>query len=687
MQTACIRELSSILKNKTTETMHLKPIIQGKFRRFREAHGLENMKDGIAFERFVNHAVLTTHQPDAFTADSDFLEKVCVGGESDTGIDGIAIKINGILIRSKEDINNVMSRPKDVSVEFIFIQSKYKPNFDLGEFLKFVAGVRNFLSDQQRAIQNEKVAEWTELKNYIFSENFIAKWDSNPNVRLYYVAMGTWRNDKNILANASQAKDDVVALNTYEVPEIVFLDEEGIKNVCDSNENRFTAQIPLEGFMELTHVDNVDNSCIAICYAGNFLKILTSENGDIRKALFDDNVRDYQGENAVNNEISRTIEKDPSKFILLNNGITIVCDKFQTASRKITIENPQIVNGCQTSHVIFYAHKRGLDVSRVPLNIKIIATQDINISNQIVRGTNRQSQVTEEAFETTKKFHQNLEEFFTAISTEPYKLYYERRSRQYRHDARIKTIQIIKPEIVMQSIFGMFLNRPHDVKPFALMLREYRGEIFLERHSLLPYFVSSLAFFHLESLFRDEIVTKDLRPYKPHLLMMFREVIAGSVPSINSTKLIDEHCEKIRDVLKNTEKTKEIFLKVVDVFRRTRDIWVNDKKRSKDGMKDVSEFTELLLSQTRSTFSVKKTDFGKQPDDTYQSKVLFTKTDKNGNWFGFISKIDEDGDNIFFHSNQNTKLDFADLRGKKVEFTLGKNPVDKKLIALNVAVI
>jgi cold shock CspA family protein len=39
--------------------------------------------------------------------------------------------------------------------------------------------------------------------------------------------------------------------------------------------------------------------------------------------------------------------------------------------------------------------------------------------------------------------------------------------------------------------------------------------------------------------------------------------------------------------------------------------------------------------------------------------------DKNGNWFGFISKIDKDGDN-FFHSNQNTKLDFADLRGKNV---------------------
>ena len=55
--------------------------------------------------------------------------------------------------------------------------------------------------------------------------------------------------------------------------------------------------------MPLTPSPGVDNSCIALCYASEFLKLLTTDEGVIRKSLFDDNVRDYQGSNSVNDEI------------------------------------------------------------------------------------------------------------------------------------------------------------------------------------------------------------------------------------------------------------------------------------------------------------------------------------------------------------------------------------------------
>ena len=524
-----------------------------------------------------------------------------------------------------------------------------------------------------------------ELKKYVFSDEFVPKWDSNPKAKLYYAAMGIWRNDKNLIALSNQAKEDIVALYTYEEPDIQFVDEEVLKSICDSNENRFDITIKSYDIMELTPVEGVDNSCIAVCYADEFIKLLTiNESGEIRKSLFEDNVRDYQGENTVNTEIATTIKNDPSKFILVNNGITIVCDDFKTSTKKITIKNPQIVNGCQTSHVLFYSHKKGIDVSRLPLNIKIISTHDTAISNQIVRGTNRQNQVLEENFETTRPFHQRLEEFFNSYATGSDRIYYERRSKQYNYNPTIKKTHIINMRILIQSFTAMFLNRPHEShKHESRLLRELKGIVFLEKHSYLPYYTSSLAFFYLERMFRDAMLANEVRSFKPHLLMMFREASAGCTPPVHGPK-IDDYCTAVLRNLVSFTQAKDVFTKVTEIFHRSKDIWIIDKKRSRDGMKDVAEFTELLLEEVRRTFHIQCTEVTAETSTVYQSSVLSTLKDKNGKSYGFIRKSP---DNIFFHSAQNPGLDFNGLRGKAVEYSISHNIKDGRDFAINVKVV
>jgi len=664
--------------------MQLEPIIAAKLKSFQESFELENIQAGIAFGRFVNHSILSSHQPDAFSADSELLEKICVDGEWDTGIDGLAVLLNGLVVKDHSDIESMMTQFRYVNVEFVFIQSKYKPGFDSAEFLKFIAGVRDFLSIDPKLPQNDKIKEALELKKYILSDKFVSKWDNNPFVRLYYVAMGRWRNtNTHLLALAKQAQEDIFSLDTYENPEILFIDSEALKNICDSNENRFDVTVAAYDIMELTPVHGVENSCIAVCYGSEFIKILENSSGEIRKALFDDNVRDYQGENAVNSEILRTIIKEPEKFILLNNGVTIVCDDFKTSTKKITIKNPQIVNGCQTSHVVFTAYKKKADLSNLPINIKVISTKDVNISNQIVRGTNRQNLVLEEAFETTKPFHQKLEEFFNAYSAEPVKIYYERRSKQYRHLHTIKNTQIINLQVLMHSFVGMMLNSPDKVQNSTLeMLREFKNEIFLERHSYLPYYTSALAFNQLEKNFRDGEITKDLRSYKPHLLMMFREAIGGTLPPINDVRLIDEHSKKLLQVLKKIENSKPIFLSIAELFKKVREQWSKEYGRSIYGMKDVPDFTKLLLKTVQSEYSVKQVRFEKS-ERIIDSCVLFTLKDRNNKWYGFISG---DPVNIFFHESYNSNLDFKSIKGKKVEYKLGKSKDGTKLYAFDVKV-
>lgn len=52
--------------------MKLQPIIRVKLAKFREDYELQSVSDGIAFERFANQIILSTHQPGAFSVD-DFL--------------------------------------------------------------------------------------------------------------------------------------------------------------------------------------------------------------------------------------------------------------------------------------------------------------------------------------------------------------------------------------------------------------------------------------------------------------------------------------------------------------------------------------------------------------------------------------------------------------------------------------
>ena len=59
--------------------MQVEPIIKARFNKFKDAYELNDLQDGVAFERFVNHSIYTAHQPDAFSADQELLDNVCVG--------------------------------------------------------------------------------------------------------------------------------------------------------------------------------------------------------------------------------------------------------------------------------------------------------------------------------------------------------------------------------------------------------------------------------------------------------------------------------------------------------------------------------------------------------------------------------------------------------------------------------
>jgi hypothetical protein len=185
--------------------------------------------------------------------------------------------------------------------------------------------------------------------------------------------------------------------------------------------------------------------------ATEFLKIIQDDGGEIISGLFYDNVRDWLDFNDVNEEIKATLETEArSRFVLMNNGITIIARNLQPTGNKFLIEDFSIVNGCQTSHVLYQSQDK-IDAS-VMVPIRLIGTQDEGIINDIIRATNTQTQVKTEQFFALEEFSKGLEIFCQAVP-DLHKLYYERRTRQY-HRLQIEKTRIVTPANMNQEPCG-----------------------------------------------------------------------------------------------------------------------------------------------------------------------------------------------------------------------------------------
>ena len=107
---------------------------------------------------------------------------------------------------------------------------------------------------------------------------------------------------------------------------------------------------------------------------------------------FEDNVRDFQGYNTVNKEIKETIcnANDQNRFALLNNGITIIAKSIRVTGDTVELFDYQIVNGCQTSYVL-YDNSSSIN-SESYIVLKLVEVSDEIISDRVIFTTNRQTE-------------------------------------------------------------------------------------------------------------------------------------------------------------------------------------------------------------------------------------------------------------------------------------------------------
>lgn len=194
----------------------------------------------------------------------------------------------------------------------------------------------------------------------------------------------------------------------------------------------------------------------------DFAKFLEDEPGVLAERIFESNVRGFQPQSSVNDDIAKTLA-DHSKipnFWLLNNGVTIITPKIGAVDHiSVSIEDAQIVNGLQTSRAIFdYISTNATVVDDREVLVRVIETGNNAVNDQIIKATNSQNKMQPASLRMTDQIHRDLEEVFKKVG-----LFYDRRKGHYK-DLGKPVNKIISVNTVAQAVISILLQRPDDAR-------------------------------------------------------------------------------------------------------------------------------------------------------------------------------------------------------------------------------
>ena len=468
------------------------PVLSAYLKDFSTEQGLLNSKEADVFEFFAAYCVYLRD-----FSEHVVLEDVVVSGGLDSAIDAVGVFLNDIPVTSPAQVDDIASRQK-IDADFAFVQAKTSRKINAAEIGSFVQGVKEFFGPRYMPV-NDSIADKRYLSDYVFSNS--VKMRGKPALHLYYCYAGSFKGDPNIEARVDACCNDLRGYNLFSDVTFTFLDSDSLQQRYQEVNLRIEREVQISEYASLPEIKGIKQAYLGVLPCKELIKLLSNSDGRLHKALFNENVRDFLSRNPVNDEIAETIKSigGQGRLAALNNGITIVARDVRIIGKNFTLSDYQIVNGCQTSHIVFENQK--LIQENTSLPVKIIQAEDRDLVNEIVRATNRQTEVKDEAFAVLSDFHKRIERFFASAEASPeYKLVYERRKRQYA-DTAYTAQNIVTLTFLTNAFVSCCLENPVDANDYyGVLLTKYERRMFVDGHSLWPYLLSAVILRELEKL-------------------------------------------------------------------------------------------------------------------------------------------------------------------------------------------
>ncbi|OOY26609.1 hypothetical protein BMI90_16575 [Thioclava sp. L04-15] len=538
------------------------PILGSYLREFSKTYDLEGEKESDIFEFFSAYCVM--HRD--FSEHTELTDAV-VAGTHDTAIDAVAIFLNDIHVVAPAQVNEISERHR-ISVDYCFIQSKATRNIKAAEVGSFLQGIREFFGKSYMPA-NEDIADKRDLSNHVFDVS--VRFRGKPKLHIYYCYAGSFKEDENLIARAEAGMQDLRDLGLFSDVSFEFLDSDRLQQRYQEVNLRVEKEVSMNEFASLPQIPGIRQAYLGLLPCTELVTLLSNSDGKLHKAVFNENVRDFLSRNPVNDEISATISSDESQGRLpaLNNGITIVARGVSLVGKKFTLSDYQIVNGCQTSNIIFSNKSKLRPETVVP--VKIIEVEDKEIINEIVRATNRQTEVKDEAFVVLGEFHKRLERFFLSIEgDEAHRVVYERRKRQYS-DTTFSPHNIVTLTNLTNAVISCCFEEPVDANDYyGVLLNKYRDRIFQDSNSMWPYLLAAKILKGIEGMCSGKN-RRNVWKFRFILAALVRKEF-GKLPPLDSNSAQQKYAATALREIENPEAFSRLILgaekKLADAIKR-----------------------------------------------------------------------------------------------------------------------
>lgn len=574
-------------------------MIQNQLEDYLDNYGVGERELSVAFEHFCNYCMFSLNAPEAYHGDSLFHDHVHTGKGNDNAIDGIMILVNDEPVTTLEEAIETIKLKKNFTAKFYFVQAKTSDNFNSGEILQFGYGVKNFFEETELNA-NQEVKNFKAIADYIFNKS--AYFSEKPSCCLYYVTTGKWVGDANLTKIIEAQKTQLEDMNYFINVEFQPIDLNRLMTIYKELNNSILREVVFAKNVSFPAIEGAQQAYLGLIPFGEYLKLITDEGGALLQGVFYDNVRGYLGENPVNNEIIKTLNDKQSQvhFPLLNNGITIVAKSLNVFGEKFKLMDYQIVNGCQTSNLL-YRCRNSVD-SNMMIPVKIVHTKSPELVNSVIRSTNRQTQVLDEAFESLKEFHKQLQEYYDTYKDAD-RLYYERRTHEYDEQQGLKRQNIITLTIQLKSYMSMFLGEPHSMmRYYGELLKNNKDRLFQPDHKLLAYYTAAKTLHCVDRAMAAGVVDmKKWKLYRYHILLIVQTIMSEhkgvkTTPRPNSREM-ERLCKTILDMIDNGRQFTAVLHIAEDILRKTLNEYRGPVGRG-TGPNLTKEFTQAMLTNT-----------------------------------------------------------------------------------------
>jgi hypothetical protein len=356
--------------------------------------------DGEAFEIFTAESILKR-----FGLTFDQITAGIIDGQDDGGIDSAYFFVNRSIIAPDSDLTSFKT---PVEADLFVIQSKSETGFTETAMAHLTASIPDLVKLNASKTDlakryNDDVC--TVFETYRAGLKKLATQFPTVRVHVIYCTLSPGTNAKVVqMVPGLRAAIENAYPNSQcsvELWDAKRLYEEAKK------QNVLVKKLPFVK-LPITHGDGY----VLLTQLRDYYDFIT-DGGEIVDALFEFNVRDYQSSASVNKEMADTLNmtKDTADFWWLNNGVTMLVEQASAQDTALTVRNPIVVNGLQTSHEIhrFFSSGKNDDLNRC-VQIKVLQIEDETRRDRVIKATNSQTSIRPASLHATEPFQRKIED-------------------------------------------------------------------------------------------------------------------------------------------------------------------------------------------------------------------------------------------------------------------------------------